>query len=831
MKLLLAPLVKLADMQKQSADDIAEIKSYLTVDVKKAAEQTYEELKTQTALLTDIKELLKTAIKDRGDGGGKAPKIKLPGLISGIGAGLAIVAMAAALVAAAGILGVMPSVKPSQLLTAIAIGGVFVLLAPVFGEILRTLSGGGIMRMLVSGGMDGIRDGHFASPMKMLKTAGVAVAAMVGMSAALALSSALLSLIVTPTLAQLGTAILIGMAMVPASFAFGQVVMSLQKGIGLNKRGMQDIGLASLAMISMAGAIVAIAYVFKLLPTNQAAPELGFTLRAGAAIALFAYGFAKILQHIKGKKIKDIAFAALAIPFIALAIIGVANVFKLMPDTNTAPTLGFTLKAAAAIALFAFGFTKILKTIQGKSVKDIAFAALAIPFIAIAIVGVAYIFQLMPDAPPAPDILWTAASAAAVLLFGFGFAMITTMFAKAGVGIKDIFMGVLASAAVALAIVGVAWIFSVLPGTFNAPPLEWSLKSGLAILIFAIPMMALSAFILATGGTGALALLGGAIGMILVAGVIWVVAWIFSKLPTVDVGAIDALSRGLMSPLHAMIDVLKRFKDEIGIENMLGLAGGMVAIAGGWLTLVAAIAGQAAGGFVSSIANLGSSIVDGISSLFGGKKTLTPIEILDKLLARAGRIELLADPIQKVGTAFKSIATFQDDVIDALGAMNQFLSGAVYYNISGGGVLNTVGKNMKTIASASQGINIAAIKASTDMFDSLRALAEADGEDAITAIANKLMKAVKELSETVDNLENAVDKMDKGQEKTGNFLTRSLKTMTDAVSKAQGEVAEATKSLQKEGSNIDLRPVVRALGAIEDRLDEPLRVIDDPLAG
>ena len=73
--------------------------------------------------------------------------------------------------------------------------------------------------------------------------------------------------------------------------------------------------------------------------------------------------------------------------------------------------------------------------------------------------------------------------------------------------------------------------------------------------------------------------------------------------------------------------------------------------------------------------------------------------------------------------------------------------------------------------------------------------------------------------------------MDKGQEKTGNFLTRSLKTMTDAVSKAQGEVAEATKSLQKEGSNIDLRPVVRALGAIEDRLDEPLRVIDDPLAG
>ena len=817
-------------MQKQSADDIAEIKSYLTVDVKKASEQTYEELKTHTALLTDIKELLKTAMKDRGDGG-KAPKVKMPGLISGIGAGLAIVAMAAALVAAAGIFGIMPNVKPSQLLTAIAIGGVFVLLAPVFGEILRTLSGGGIMRMLVSGGMDGLKGGigGFANPMSMLKTAGVAVAAMVGMSAAIALSSAFLSLVVVPSLAQLGTAVLIGLAMIPASFAFSQVVRGLQDGIGLNKRGMQDIGLAALALVAIAGSIVAVAYVFQLLPTNQAAPDLGFTLRAGAAIALFAFGYSKILEHIKNTSVKDIAFAALAIPFIALAIVGVANVFKLMPDTNTAPTLGFTLKSAAAIGLFAFGFTKILNAIKGKSIKDIAFAALAIPFIAIAIVGVAYIFSMLPEAPPAPDLLWTMGSAAAVLLFGFGFVMVTTMFAKAGVGVKDIFMGVLASAAVALAIVGVAWIFSVLPGTFNAPPLEWSLKTGLALLIFGLPMMALSAFILATGGTGALALLGGAIGMILIAGVIWVVAWIFSKLPTVDVGAVDSLSRGLMSPLHAMIDVLKRFKEEIGIENMLGLAGGMVAIAGGWLTLTAAIAGQAAGGFVSSIANLGSSIVDGISSLFGGKKTLTPIEILDKLLRRAGKIELLATPIEKVGTAFKRIATFQDDVIDALGAMNQFLSGAVYYNMSGGGVLGKVGRDMKTIASASQGINIAAIKASTDMFDSLRALAEADGEDAITVIANKLMKAVKELSSTVDNLESAVEKMDKGQEKSGNFLTRSLKAMTDTVSKAQGEVAEATKNLQKEGSKIDLRPVVRALGAIEDRLDEPIRIIDDPL--
>jgi uncharacterized protein Yka (UPF0111/DUF47 family) len=826
MKLLLAPLVKLAELQKQSADNIAEIKSYLTVDVKKASEQTYEELKNHTALLTDIKELLKEAVKNNGGNTGEAPKVKLPGIISGIGAGLAIITMAAALVAAAGILGIMPNVTPSQLLTAIAVGGVMVLLAPVFGEILHTLSGGSTLRMLVSGGA---MTGGFANPMAMLKSAGVAVAAMVGMAAAITLSSALLSLIVVPSLAQLGTAVLIGIALLPASYAFGAVVRSLQSGIGLNKKGMADIGMTALALVAIAGSIVAVAYVFQLLPTNQAAPDLGFTLRAGAAIALFAFGYSKILEHIKGKSLKDVIFASLAIPAIALAIVGVANVFRLMPDTNTAPTLGFTIKAAAAIGLFAFGFTKILKTIQGKSIKDIMFAALAIPFIAIAIVGVAYIFSMLPEAPPAPDLLWTLGSAAAVLLFGFGFVMVTTMFAKAGIGIKDIFIGVLASAAVALAIVGVAWIFSVLPGTFNAPPLEWSLKAGLAILIFALPMMALSAFILATGGTGALALLGGAVGMILVAGVIWVVAWIFSKLPTVDVGAIDALSRGLMSPLHAMIDVLKRFKDDIGIENMLGLAGGMVAVAGGWLTLVAAIAGQAAGGFVSSIANLGSSIVDGISGLFGGKKTLTPIDILDKLLARAGRIELLATPIEKVGTAFKRIATFQDDVIDALGAMNSFLGGAVYYNMSGGNILDNVGKNMKTIASASKGINISAIKASTEMFDSLRALAEADGEDAITAIAKKLMKAVKELSSTVDNLESAVEKMGKGQEKSGNFLTDSIKAMKDSVTSAQKEVAAATSNLSKESSKINLQPVVSALNSIEDRLDQPITVTEDML--
>jgi len=332
--------------------------------------------------------------------------------------------------------------------------------------------------------------------------------------------------------------------------------------------------------------------------------------------------------------------------------------------------------------------------------------------------------------------------------------------------------------------------------------------------------------LLASSGGGALVIGLGALGMILIAGVIWAVAWIFSKLPTVDIGAIDALSRGLMSPMHAMIDVFKRFKDEIGIENMGELAGGLVMLSGAWLTLVAATAGQAVGGVLSSIGNLGSALIDGFASLFGADAPETPISILDKLLERGTKIGIIAEPIKKIGEAFLKITGTSADIIKSMNAIepitDEYTSAVLDNNAASFGKIATA---YEKISVASNSINVKGINASTKMFNALARLAEADGEDAMTIMAEKLMEAVRELSDVVENLEGVMSKNGSQSkslfEKLGSKFEEVVKGSTASVK----EIASSSNNV-----NVDMGPVIMAINLLEERLDMPITVnIDESI--
>ena len=90
MKILLAPLTKIANLIEDQKEMVKEVHAFLTVDLKKVTVDNSKELKKQTILLTDIRDLLKEQIKQKqSEQSGKAPKIKLPGIIGGIGVGLA----------------------------------------------------------------------------------------------------------------------------------------------------------------------------------------------------------------------------------------------------------------------------------------------------------------------------------------------------------------------------------------------------------------------------------------------------------------------------------------------------------------------------------------------------------------------------------------------------------------------------------------------------------------------------------------------------------------------------------------------------------------------
>ena len=820
MKLLLAPLVKLGNLIEEEKKLVEEIHSVLTVDLKRASTETHKELKQHTVLLGEIRDLLKAQNKQQAESSGKAPKVKLPGLMSGIGAGLAIITMAAALVAAAGIFSVMPSVSPAQLLTAVAIGAVFVILAPVFTEISESLRGGGLYERIV-GGAAGVSSG-ITGTKELLQNVGGTGLAMLSMAIAVTATAFVFTFMSQPSLAQIGTALLVGFAMIPVSFAFGKFYMAMQKNkMGANRNGLMTLAMTGLAMVITAGALVGVAYILSEMPTSfKNPPPVTWTLKTGLALFVFSLPFTKTMRAIKGRSLKEIAFGALALPLIMGAIIGTAYVLSNMPAVfENAPPVDWTLKVGLALFVFSLPFVMTLKAVKGRSLKELAFGALALPLIAAGILGTAWVFNYLSEvgAYNAPPVEWTSNAGLAMAVFGIPFVLVTTLISKAGIGFMDMIKGALSTVLIAGAILATAWIFSFLPGEFIAPPMDWALNAGIALTIFAVPfaIVGLLAQVLTPVGLGL-----GALGMILIAGTMWVVAWIFSTLP--DLSAISKnFTDALTYPVNSMIDALKRFKDEIGIENMLPLAGGLLAIAGGWLALTAALAGSAVGGVIGAAANVGKAVFDGISRLFGGDEQLTPISLLEQLVNKADGIKALGNALPKIGSNFAKIAGYTDAVVRGLGAFTPFLDeDQSEYFTDSATAATALATAYQKIGKATETMNVEAIKESRLMFEALTKLAEADGEDALTMFAEKLMVAVEELSGTVENLQNTV-----GEQSTGikDVIGGLLAKVTEKVQ----EVTGSTNDVAETETTGNMSEVVELLAEIEERLNRPLRIIAD----
>lgn len=681
MRELLAPLQRLNKLIEAQNEKVNEIHSVLTIDLKEAAKTNTEELSKQTTLLSDIKDLLKQQVQKAEEASaGKAPKVKLPGLISGIGAGLAIVSMAAALVAASGIMGFIQPVSPAQLFTAIALGGVFTILAPVFVEINESLRGGGIYERVI-GRFTGT--GGFGENFKdMMKGIGSVALAMASMAIGITAVSFIFQLVQPVSVSKLTTALALGFVFIPLAMAFRKLIIALGRAkISMDAKGLGRIGMVALSMAAIALGIAAVAHIW-----NYAMPD----------------------------------------EFVKL------------------PELGWILRAGLLITLFTIPFAMLAKTLQKVSFKGILFATLALPLIAVSILGAAWIFQLLPD-------------------------------------------------------------------EYKSPDLKWALAAGIAITIFAIPFGLVALLAQAITPVG---LLLGAAGMILIAATMFVVAWIFSKLP--DLSAISAnFTDAIMYPINSMIDALGRIKNEIGIQNLLPLAGGLFAVAGGWLALTAAIAGEAVGGVFASAGKAVSGLIDKLA--FWADAPETPLTLIDKLASRKNDIIALASPFKTLGMVFANISSTTENVITGIGALIPFTErGKVGRFERSATAMDKIANAYQKISNASQLMNVDAINASSRMFEAIARIAENDGEDAMTVLAEQLMEAVEKLSETVKDLEDATS----GQ---GDDIK-------DAVS---GAIENFTKKIlgDKEGSNsqngmLDMSIVVDAIQELEARFDRPIQVED-----
>lgn len=682
MKVLLAPLQRIGNLIEDQKQIVSEIHSVLTVDLVKLSTEALKELKAQTVILGDIKTILETQSKKQE----QIEKDKKSGKIK------------------------MPGI----------IGGIkggFAIL--VMASALVAASG-------ILGYMQPVRPDQIIT--------GIAIGAMMA--------------VLAPTFIKIVEAFR-GPSL--RDRIIGKFALGTFKGAKTTSKMLGHVGLAIIVMVT---SVTMASWIFSLVrPVSYS--QLATSFFVGTAMLPLAYSFAAFMRAIRKNRIyttpkglKQLSMAVLAMGAMAIGLATVAAVWNyLMPkEFIELPTIAWIVKAGLIMTLFSYSFAMLAKSLQRVSLKGMLFATLALPLIAVSILGAAWIFQLLPD-------------------------------------------------------------------EYKAPSFKWALGAGLAIMAFAIPFAIVGILAQAITPVG---LLLGAAGLILIAATMFVVAWIFSALP--DLSAISKnFTDAIMYPINSMIDALARFKNEIGIENLLPLAGGLFAIAGGWLALTAAMAGQAAGGLFSSVANLGSTIVDGLTSLFGGKAAKTPFDLLELLTSKKDEIVALAAPFETLGNVFAKISVNTPGVINGMAAIIPFTErGKVNRFERSATAFDKIAIAYEKISKASNSMNVDAINASSKMFEAIAKIAENNGEDAMTVLAEKLMEAVEKLSETVKDLEDTT--------------SGSAGDIKDAVS---GAIENFTKKIMgskedTESGNgmLDMSVVVAAIQELEARFDRPILVED-----
>ncbi len=198
----------------------------------------------------------------------------------------------------------------------------------------------------------------------------------------------------------------------------------------------------------------------------------------------------------KGKGVMSgVKEAAVALVLIAGALIIFIGAMALAGAIISPSMIPAILTITIAIAIVTMAFAQMIKIIAENKVKtnDVILAAIAVAIMAPVIVFTALIFLMLPDQYKAPDPMWTLLAGFSILIFSASVALLMKGGGRTLARNKSmLFMLPLLIVGIALAIVAAAYIFQLLPDTYNSPPLEWSFNVGMALLAFSFPAMVLS---------------------------------------------------------------------------------------------------------------------------------------------------------------------------------------------------------------------------------------------------------------------------------------------------------------------------------------------------
>lgn len=610
------------------------------------------------------------------------------GMFGLVGAGLlGILGMMAAVVIGSYLLMLVGQPSGMQFLVALGVAIIMIPLAYALGEIMTTLK-----KNKVKADLDGV------------KQIGMAMLVIIAGMVALVAASYILMLIGQPSGMQFLVALGVSIIMLVLAFALAKIISTLtENGVNADLNGVKTMGMAMLLIVTGMISLVAASYILQMINTDLTMKHFLVAIMVGLTLIPVAFAMGMLIKALSNagigggmEGVKMVVLAGLAIVAMAGAIVGAAWLFLALPDpaeleAKTPPLMWMVVVGLGMLA-FALSYSLVLKAMKGATIKEMLLAGAAIVLMALAILGIAWLFTQLPSTWNGPDFEWTAKVGVALVVFAIPFVLIALVMDKTGLGYADLAKGLVGMIAIAAAIFVISWIFSILPSTFANIPTEWSLGTAAALTAIGVPMMALATFIMGSGGIGLAGVALGAVGIIIIAIAILAVAWIFNFLP--DLGAIGKnIMNFILAPVNGIIDLLARLKNEVGVDELIPLAIGIGAISVALLLLAGATAGLAAGGVLGALGNAASEFIDGITDFFGGEKSKGPLEILDELISKRKAIIELAPAFMKLAKAAQMLL-YVDAVVQSL---NKFMTVLVMSGMGGMSVAELVDDLSKSV--------------------------------------------------------------------------------------------------------------------------------------
>ena len=340
---------------------------------------------------------------------------------------------------------------------------------------------------------------------------------MLGISLAVVASSFILGFVQPVGFAQLGTAILISGMFAAIGFSLSSILKGF-KGVSMGD-ALKSSLLMPLIFPAIAAAIVGSSYLL-----GQVQPVGFIQLLTSFAISILfvPLGFAAGLML---KSFKDISPGAAIAMMVSVPIVmiglsyAIVESSKLLSGVYTIG-LGQFITALAISILFiplAFAAGLLVKKMKGIGIKEMVMLPITMVLLSGAVMLSSHILAETADIDGSK--LWNLVLVGITLAaIGIALGGAMVLMSKMG-GIKDYLIGGVATLIVAGTIMISSHILSL--GNYSGfPSTDWASGVGLSMLAFGLPILVFGMAILATGGIGLLAVAGGAIAALMIAGTI-----------------------------------------------------------------------------------------------------------------------------------------------------------------------------------------------------------------------------------------------------------------------------------------------------------------------